>query len=396
MRKLITILLLSASATCFGQTSINGRISQNVFKDWGTYVSDYLYIPRFTSSPSFGSGLDVGGRIYFNTTDNYLYIRSAAAAWNQYPTLAQNNAAYRPISYVPAWSEITSKPTTLSGYGITDWIFPSGTGNDANAVTVNQIVTTNTNAPTGSAPVVLSMNHSTTGYKGQLAMRNDAFYMRTQENSVWQSWRKVLTNGDASTGTGSLVYSASPAFTGTPTVPTATPGTNTTQIASTAFVANAVSANNPMTTTGDIIRGGASGVPTRLGIGGEGQVLTVSGGVPTWQGLTGRSALGISSNFTLFLNSDYIATSATQYTVTLPATSGFSADGTKIITVLVTGTGGVVVSVPSGYSMQSGTSFATTTGSGGATLTQGQKVQLIPIGTNSWYLQPLNGSVTLY
>lgn len=189
---------------------------------------------------------------------------------------------------------------------------------------------------------------------------------------------------------------ASPAFTGTPTVPTATAGTNTTQAASTAFVANAVSANNPMTATGDIIRGGASGVPTRLGIGGEGQVLTVSGGVPTWQGVTGRSALGISSNFTLFLNSDYIATSATQYTVTLPSTSGFSADGTKIITVLVTGTGGIVVSVPSGYSMQSGTSFATTTGSGGATLTQGQKVQLIPIGTNSWYLQPLNGSVTLY
>jgi hypothetical protein len=27
---------------------------------------------------------------------------------------------YRPISYVPAWSDITSKPTTLAGYGITD------------------------------------------------------------------------------------------------------------------------------------------------------------------------------------------------------------------------------------------------------------------------------------
>lgn len=38
------------------------------------------------------------------------------------------------------------------------------------------------------------------------------------------------------TGTGSAVFSASPAFTGTPTAPTAAPGTSTTQIATTAFV----------------------------------------------------------------------------------------------------------------------------------------------------------------
>jgi hypothetical protein len=42
------------------------------------------------------------------------------------------------------------------------------------------------------------------------------------------------------TGTaGSLVFSISPALTGTPTAPTATAGTNTTQIATTAFVQTA-------------------------------------------------------------------------------------------------------------------------------------------------------------
>jgi len=40
----------------------------------------------------------------------------------------------------------------------------------------------------------------------------------------------------ASTGTGNLVYSASPTLTGTPLAPTANVGTNTTQIATTAFV----------------------------------------------------------------------------------------------------------------------------------------------------------------
>lgn len=39
---------------------------------------------------------------------------------------------------------------------------------------------------------------------------------------------------------------------------------------------------NPMTTNGDVIYGGASGAPSRLGIGSSGQVLTVSGGIPAW------------------------------------------------------------------------------------------------------------------
>lgn len=40
---------------------------------------------------------------------------------------------------------------------------------------------------------------------------------------------------------------------------------------------------NPMTTDGDIITGGASGTPGRLGVGTNGQVLMVSSGSPSWQ-----------------------------------------------------------------------------------------------------------------
>jgi hypothetical protein len=50
------------------------------------------------------------------------------------------------------------------------------------------------------------------------------------------------TGVTTSTGTGSVVLSASPALTGTPTAPTAADGTNTTQIATTAFVTAAVDA----------------------------------------------------------------------------------------------------------------------------------------------------------
>jgi hypothetical protein len=44
----------------------------------------------------------------------------------------------------------------------------------------------------------------------------------------------------------------------------------------------ATKTSNPMTNSGDTIVGGASGTPTRLGIGTEGNVLTVQSGVPVW------------------------------------------------------------------------------------------------------------------
>ncbi len=40
---------------------------------------------------------------------------------------------------------------------------------------------------------------------------------------------------------------------------------------------------NPMTTAGDIIVGGASGAPSRLGAGTDGEVLTLVAGVPSWE-----------------------------------------------------------------------------------------------------------------
>lgn len=39
---------------------------------------------------------------------------------------------------------------------------------------------------------------------------------------------------------------------------------------------------NPMTTAGDVIKGGVSGAPTRLAKGTDGQVLTLAAGVPSW------------------------------------------------------------------------------------------------------------------
>ena len=46
--------------------------------------------------------------------------------------------------------------------------------------------------------------------------------------------------------------------------------------------ADSAGMTNPMTTTGDIIYSSSGSTPARLGIGSTGQVVTVSGGVPTW------------------------------------------------------------------------------------------------------------------
>lgn len=52
--------------------------------------------------------------------------------------------------------------------------------------------------------------------------------------------------------------------------------------------------SNPMTTNQDIIVGGSAGVPARLGVGANGQVLSVSAGAVTWQ----NSASGFSNPMT--------------------------------------------------------------------------------------------------
>lgn len=51
--------------------------------------------------------------------------------------------------------------------------------------------------------------------------------------------------------------------------------------------------DNPMTAAGDLIVGGESGAADRLGIGTDGQVLTVVSGVPAWADApTGGAATG--------------------------------------------------------------------------------------------------------
>ncbi len=95
------------------------------------------------------------------------------------------------------------------------------------------------------------------------------------------------TGTTTATGTGSVVLSASPTFTGTPAAPTASLGTNTTQLATTAFVTAALQAVYPV---GSIyINATSSSNPaTLLGFG-------------TWEAFgAGRMMVGLNASDALF------------------------------------------------------------------------------------------------
>jgi hypothetical protein len=100
------------------------------------------------------------------------------------------------------------------------------------------------------------------------------------------------TGVTTSTGTGNNVLSASPTLTGTPLAPTASPGTNTTQIATTAFVTTGLQAAYPV---GSIYVSTVSTNPNTLfGFGtwvayGQGRMLISQDGTYT-AGSTGGSA----------------------------------------------------------------------------------------------------------
>lgn len=95
--------------------------------------------------------------------------------------------------------------------------------------------------PAGSGDMVLSGIQSVTGLKtfdkDKLAMKGTSTGVTTFSTANASATDYTITF-PAVTGTVALL--ASPAFTGTPTSPTASVGTNTTQIATTAFVQTAM------------------------------------------------------------------------------------------------------------------------------------------------------------
>jgi len=100
-------------------------------------------------------------------------------------------------------------------------------------------------------------------------------------------------------------------------------------------VLNVSALANPMTTTGDVIYSADdAGTPARLGIGGPGQFLTVSGGIPAWSGsdlywdgVTFHVVGGGTTQIVTFGNGSYYANFCDGFARNAAALS----DGTRIV-----------------------------------------------------------------
>jgi hypothetical protein len=131
-----------------------------------------------------------------------------------------------------AFSELTGKPTTLSGYGITDAAPSShvGAGGTAHAVATTSaagFMSAADKAKLDGITAGATAGTATPLMDGTAAVGTSTAYAREDHRHPTDTTRAPL---------------ASPAFTGTPTAPTAAAGTNNTQIATTAFVNTAIAA----------------------------------------------------------------------------------------------------------------------------------------------------------
>jgi hypothetical protein len=191
------------------------------------------------------------------------------------------------------------------------------------------------NNSTGLRPgVCTSTTRPTAPYEGQHIYETD-----TDIEYVWNGSAWVVN----------YVSAASPAFTGTPTAPTATTGTNTTQLATTAFVTTADNLKAPLaspTFTGtatfpNVTIDGASGTISSQGVGnfktiaGSGRGVGISGGTGDTPAILQFTNNAVNAQWG-FIS----ASSAGEITVSgrILNTSVNIATGTPFVTTINTGT----------------------------------------------------------
>jgi hypothetical protein len=107
-----------------GITATNITNWTNAF-GWGNHSSLYRpvsWVPAWseiTAKPTTIAGYGITDAISNTHIVNGI-TASNITNWNAAFGWGNHTGLYRPVSWVPAWSDINSKPTTLAGYGITD------------------------------------------------------------------------------------------------------------------------------------------------------------------------------------------------------------------------------------------------------------------------------------
>lgn len=250
MKKLLLLIALISSA-CYGQktraqfiTKVSGLGNYNIAIQKGFWDTLALSVPFYE---------------HFNASD---FNVSGANILLDYTNGQAASGSLKGFLTATDWTTFNNK----------------GSVNSVNG-TLNRITSTG-----GSTPVI-DLSATFEALLGKVANRID------QNNASTTSAQLATTISDE-TGTGVVVYSTSPALTGIPTVPTAAGGTNTTQVASTAFVTAAVSGGG-LSGTGFPSFNGSS--PTYRAITGTTDQVTVTNG----NGVSGAPTISLPSTLIL-------------------------------------------------------------------------------------------------
>jgi len=144
---------------------------------------------------------------------------------------------------------------------------------------------------------------------------------------------------------------------------------------------------NPMTASGDMVYGGASGIPTRLAKGTDTQVLTLASGVPTWANASGSGGAAVDMFASLASAENSITGAATAIANRMNVCSGTTAD---YALTLPTPSAGAVIGIRISpactklITVDAGTGKSVNGVDQSKIMWAGESVVLLGVDTNTW------------
>ena len=231
---ILMFLFLLSSIIAKSQVGI-GTTTPNASSELDVYATDKGFLlPRLTTAQRDAIVAPSAGLIIYNSTTLH---------FNYFDTV---------------WNEMLSTLVTpdKGGTGIIN--------NNAATLTLN-----------GAFPIRL-----TTVADTKVTLPKTGVLYGTENGSISSS--QILNSMSDETGTGNLIFSDTPNFSGVPTAPTAATGTNTTQLASTAFVMNNSNRYNSITAS-----------------------TSLSNSSPTYVAITGMAIAPVAGTYVVMFNSQY-------------------------------------------------------------------------------------------